>query len=211
MMHARVFGYTSRTYQFKSVVDRAAEWCADGGARVINMSLGYDKSRKSSQELYKKLNEEGIMVIAAAGNRGGSDYAYPASYEDVVSVAAVDENLRRTYFSRFNLQVDVCAPGRGIYSTVMNLTRVPNSRSQAAGLSYYPSYARKSGTSMACAHVTGVAAKIWAVKPNCTNVQVREALQNTARDLNKDGTDSEYGHGLVQAYRAYKYLDYLGC
>jgi len=203
MMHARVFGDNISAGQYVSVIDGAVEWCADSGARVINMSLGYAKDLKASKELYKKLTKEGILVISAAGNRGISRYEFPASYSDVLSVAAVDKDLRRAHFSNFNDQVDITAPGEDIYSTVMDSNPI-SSRLSA-------SYEKKSGTSMASPHVAGVAAKIWAAKPNCSNVEVREALEKTAVDLGKAGRDDYYGHGMVQAVPAYRYLDNLGC
>lgn len=70
----------------------------------------------------------------------------------------------------------------------------------------HPGYARFDGTSMAAPFVSGVAAKIWAARPDCTNRQIREALENTARDLGTKGRDDEYGHGFVQAEAAYLYL-----
>jgi serine protease len=69
-----------------------------------------------------------------------------------------------------------------------------------------PSYAVLGGTSMAAPHVAGIAAKIWAARPLCTMMQVREALFNTAKDLGDLGRDDYYGYGLVQAFDAYNYL-----
>mgnify|MGYP001091549797 CR=1 FL=1 len=62
------------------------------------------------------------------------------------------------------------------------------------------------GTSMAAPHVSGVAALVWSANPAWTNVQIREALIATARDLGDPGRDIHYGYGLVQAYDAWKLL-----
>ena len=59
---------------------------------------------------------------------------------------------------------------------------------------------------MATPHVSGVAALIWSANPNWTNVEIREALDNTAMDLGDPGRDIHYGFGLVQAYDALQYL-----
>ena len=70
-------------------------------------------------------------------------------------------------------------------------------------------YTYRTGTSMATPHVSGVAAKIWAARPECTSDQVQEALIETARKLDgqKGGDrDDRYGYGLVQAFDAYEYL-----
>jgi serine protease len=67
-------------------------------------------------------------------------------------------------------------------------------------------YEVMSGTSMATPYAAAVAAKIWAVRPNCTADQIEEALFKSARDLGTPGRDDQYGNGLVQAEAAYLYL-----
>ena len=64
---------------------------------------------------------------------------------------------------------------------------------------------------MACPHVSGVAALIWShCKPGIKATQIREALIKSAKDLGKAGYDRAYGHGLVQAKAALKYLSERG-
>jgi serine protease len=70
-------------------------------------------------------------------------------------------------------------------------------------------YETISGTSMSVPHVSGVITKIWAALPGCTNHQVREAIEVTAMDLGYEGRDDYFGHGLIQAVEAYKYLQSL--
>ncbi len=65
------------------------------------------------------------------------------------------------------------------------------------------------GTSMATPHVSGVAALLWSANPKWTNAQIREAMVMTAMDLGEEGWDPYFGHGLVQAYDALKYLEDL--
>lgn len=67
----------------------------------------------------------------------------------------------------------------------------------------YESY---DGTSMATPHVAGVAGLIWGLQPTRTNVQVRQALIGSAKDLGTAGRDTSFGYGLVQAKAAYDYL-----
>jgi subtilisin family serine protease len=67
-------------------------------------------------------------------------------------------------------------------------------------------YAVFSGTSMATPHVVGAAALVWSAAPNATAIQVRQALETTAKDLGPTGTDNAYGHGLVNALEAAKQL-----
>ena len=69
------------------------------------------------------------------------------------------------------------------------------------------SYEYYDGTSMATPHVSAVAALVWSAKPTATNVEIRDALANTALDLGAAGRDVYYGYGLVQAKAA---IDSLG-
>jgi serine protease len=66
------------------------------------------------------------------------------------------------------------------------------------------------GTSWSTAYVSGVAALIWSANPGWTNVQIREAMNQTALDLGDPGRDIHYGYGLVQAYDALQYLYQAG-
>ncbi|MCW9001010.1 MAG: S8 family serine peptidase, partial [Kangiellaceae bacterium] len=72
-------------------------------------------------------------------------------------------------------------------------------------------YASWNGTSMATPHVSGVAALVWSHYSNCTAVQMRKALNDSAEDLGSSGRDQAYGYGLVQAKAAYDYLAQYGC
>ena len=127
MLQARVFSDEQGEGQSGSVIDSAAEWCADKGARVINMSLGSGENSKASKQIYERIAEEGVLVIGASGNGGTDDLLYPASYEDVISVSAVNVTMQRANFSQYNSEVDITAPGEDIVSTVPGITVTDNS------------------------------------------------------------------------------------
>ena len=112
-----------------------------------------------------------------------------------MSVAAVDSNEKRAYFSQYNSQVEIAGPGVSVRSTI------PNNNG----------YANKSGTSMATPHVAGVAALVWSYFPECTNHQIRGALIKSARDKGAPGCDTQYGHGIVDADAAFELLKNGGC
>ena len=103
---------------------------------------------------------KGGVVIFAAGNDGIRNGA-PANYEPVIAVGSVSRNGGRATYSNYGSWVDICAPGTEIYST-------------------YPdnSYGLMSGTSMACPHVSGVAALVlsYAGGPEFTNKQLEAKL-----------------------------------
>ncbi len=96
----------------------AAYTCADNGANIISMSLsGTNKSGKERMA-FEDLYAQGILSVAAASNDGIEEYHYPASYDSVISVAAIDANYEVAGFSQFNDQVELAAPGVDVLSTL---------------------------------------------------------------------------------------------
>jgi len=162
----------------------------DNGAKVISLSLGGGSYSSTTDDFYDNLYEnEDILFVAAAGNGGSSSKLYPASYPALMSVAAIDSNMNKASFSQYNDQVEISAPGVAVKSSL------PDDK-----------YASWSGTSMATPHVAGVAGLIWMYFPDCKAYQIRNVLAATAEDLGDGGCDTKYGHGLVQAKKAYELL-----
>ncbi|MEO2278900.1 S8 family peptidase [Pseudoalteromonas pernae] len=181
-------------FVYASDLAGAVSDCADAGAKVVSMSLGGAFSTKVEQRAFARLERAGVLAIAAAGNDGNATHSYPASYDSVVSVAAVDDQMNHADFSQRTSQVELAAPGVDVIST-------------------YPGdlYASMSGTSMATPHVSGVAALVWSHFPQCNNYEIRNALSASAMDLGDTGYDYKYGNGLVQAKAAYDLLMEQGC
>jgi subtilisin family serine protease len=133
--------------------------------RVINASWGGGDYGAAMQNAIQAANDAGILFVTAAGNNGTNNDAtaqYPANYAvpNVISVAATDQNDKLASFSNYGATtVDIAAPGVSIYSTV------PGNK-----------YATYSGTSMAAPYVSGVAALCWAIDPDATVAEVRNAL-----------------------------------
>jgi subtilisin family serine protease len=125
MFFVKVFGDENEgkcVWTFSSQLIDAANRCADAGARVVNMSLGGGGPTRSEQKTFQNLSKRGVLSIAAAGNGGSAGsatdaYSYPASYPDVVSVAAIDNNSTLAGFSQKNDAVDLAAPGVAVLST----------------------------------------------------------------------------------------------
>jgi hypothetical protein len=169
----------------------AAYRCKAGGANVISMSLGHPGFHITENSAFADLFSSNILIVAAAGNWGSTDLIYPASYDSVVSVAAVDSDKNVPSFSQRNAHVEIAAPGVSILSTfVMGRGDVQCN------------YGYKSGTSMATPHVSGVAALIWSHDTTKRASEVRAALQGGAQDLGDNGKDNSTGYGLVQAAAA---------
>jgi subtilisin family serine protease len=113
----RVFGESGEGTKM-SYVFNAVEWMVEEGAHVINMSLSGGPPSQTGAGIFKNAYKANTILVAAAGNGGGSADQYPASYNDVISVAAVDAEKKRASFSQYNSGVDIAAPGVDILSTV---------------------------------------------------------------------------------------------
>ncbi len=92
--------------------------CADAGANVVSMSLGGSQSTGKESQAFADLYNQGVLFVAAAGNDGTTAYSYPASYDSVISVAAVDSTGTVAEFSQQNDQVELAAPGVDVLSTI---------------------------------------------------------------------------------------------
>jgi hypothetical protein len=185
-------------WSYSSDLIHAVEQCQAAGAQVVNMSLGGGGSSEAEAQAFQEFYDAGMLLIAAAGNSGSSGYSFPASYDSVVSVAAIDSAMERASFSTFNDQVEIAAPGVGVVSTL------PQDGCVMCGPA--DTYGPADGTSMASPHVAGVAALIWSYNPEWTNTEIREAMNATALDLGEEGRDDFYGYGLVQAKEALFHL-----
>ncbi len=104
-------------WSYSSSLVAAAYECADAGSNVINMSLGGGTSSSTEAQAFQDLYDQGILPVAAAGNSGNTSYSYPASYDAVVSVAAIEANKELASFSQRNDQVELSAPGVSVLST----------------------------------------------------------------------------------------------
>ncbi|MFC3647251.1 S8 family serine peptidase [Planctobacterium marinum] len=330
--------FTASGWAYSSDLVDAIDDCQTAGAQVVNMSLGGPSSTTSESNAMQAFENDGMLLIAAAGNDGDSTHSYPASYDAVVSVAAVDESGLHAEFSQYTSQVELSGPGEAILSTVgvgdgrqgfityngstTGDDRVlPQSRYVQQGGNYvitnvngtvsgelascsmsagnyscgnmsgkiciaeryenqsgsnYPEidpaeacanagaegvivysnsarpglqnpflvdgnsavdmptvsvnralgqsllanvgsnatlevrgntdYAYYNGTSMATPHVAGVAALAWSNNPTCSATEVRNALKQTALDLDSSGRDNRTGWGLVQTKAASDYM-----
>jgi subtilisin family serine protease len=105
-------------WAYSSDLLHALQECRVNGANVVSMSLGGDEKSVLEESAFNGAWNSGLIVVAAAGNDGGTAYTYPGSYASVISVAAVDSSKSIASFSQRNDQIDLAAPGVGILSTV---------------------------------------------------------------------------------------------
>lgn len=178
---------------YLSDVIEGIDWGIANGMQVLNMSLGTSSNSQLLHDAVIRAYNAGIVVVAAAGNSGGS-VEYPGAYPEVIGVSATDASDQIASFSSRGPEVDLAAPGVSVFSTY-----------KGSG------YATLSGTSMATPHVAGVAAlvlntPVGAYDTDADNVwdpsELLLKLQNRATDLGLLGPDDLYGAGLVNAASA---------
>ncbi|MBE9468661.1 MAG: S8 family peptidase [Bacteroidetes bacterium] len=157
-------------------------YAADHGCSIINCSWGGTVKDQYGQDIvnYATFNKN-ALVIAAAGNSNNDDLIYPASFENVISVAGTDENdikwTGTSSGSNYGIYVDICAPGMYIYTTDNNNNYIKT---------YW-------GTSFSAPIVAGCAAIAKSFYPDYTALQIGELLKASA-----DKIDDKLGNILYQ-------------
>ncbi|WP_224247581.1 S8 family serine peptidase [Hyalangium gracile] len=331
LLVARVLN-TKGTGSTTSII-AALQWCQLQGARIVSLSLGAPERSEAENDAFQVAIKAGLLPIAASGNSGTGDLAadealgiaYPAGYDGVVAVGAVNFSGEHAPFSQIGQNLSLVAPGRDVLSAVIvgaesysvvdvdgvsfessSVELAPlgeytgkmltcgvgdsikscgeeatcsgfvayvdrgGQDAQGAGLTFAKKvdfmrragaraviignndpkdgvgrftlgnegtwvptasvsnldsvavkalrgkdakvkligvdYAKQDGTSMATPHVSGVAALVWSARPSLTATQVRELIEDSAKDLGPTGRDKVFGHGLVQAEDAMRLL-----
>jgi len=96
----------------------AVDTCVNNGAKVVNMSLGGAGSSNAEKNSLQAAADAGVLLVAASGNDGNTTLSYPASYDSVMAVGALDSNNQHAEFSQYTSKVEISAPGEAILSTV---------------------------------------------------------------------------------------------
>lgn len=165
------------------VLIRAFDWSFTSGARIFNMSFAgpFDPL---VQATLASAHEKGIILVAAAGNGGPkAPPAYPAAYENVIAITALDQNDK--LYAQANRGGYLAAAAPGVDVIVPSLKK---------------GYKFSSGTSMAAAHVSGLVALLLEKNPQATADEVRDIIQATAHDLGPKGHDVQFGAGRADAH-----------
>lgn len=150
---------------------------------MINLSFAVDFETAPEAAIYQRLYDQGVLIVAAAGNQGNSKLSYPAAHDSVISVASVNAGSRHSSFSQYNDKVELSAPGESIEVLQADNNDVVVS----------------SGTSLASPFVAGLAARVWSAAPRCSNKDIRQALRDTARRLGDGVPNRDFGYGLIRA------------
>ncbi|QOJ15367.1 MAG: S8 family serine peptidase [Planctomycetia bacterium] len=159
-------------------------FATDNGADIISMSLQYYTGTQYFADAIAYAHAAGKLCIAAAGNQATA-VAFPGRFPGCMAISATDRNDAIYAVSNFGPEIDICAPGREIWST-----RNGNG------------YGFSTGTSMAAPHVSGVASLIMGYNRMLSHDEVAAVLQSSAVDLGAPGFDNNYGWGRLDAAAA---------
>ena len=179
------WGYTSGAIE-------CVDWATANGAKVLSNSWGGGGFSQGLHDAIANARDQGVIFIAAAGNSGANtDLSphYPSSYDldNVISVAAMNRHGNLASWSNYGaVSVDLAAPGVEVYSSTADSDS---------------SYANFSGTSMACPHVAGVSALMFAQHPDSSVLEMRQRLLMTVAPMDSLNGKVVTG-GRVDAHQA---------
>jgi subtilisin family serine protease len=150
--------------------------------RVVNLSLT-GPANMLLERAVAAAASRGIIMVAAAGNDGpNAEPVYPAAYEHVIAVTAVDKARNPYRRAVRGDHIDIAAPGVGVWTAAS----VSGAR-------------QKSGTSFAAPFVTAAVSVLLTAKPGLSPDAVEAELMKSAEDIGKPGKDAVYGWGLLNA------------
>lgn len=189
-------------------------WAIDKGADIISLSWGSAYSSNTEKEIVETAVKNGVVILAAAGNDAISTPQYPACYEGVIAVGAVNSDNSRASFSNMGDWVDIAAPGgyvkrqggesgTNLLSTTFSACQYYRLEGETSMKGLY--YDGKAGTSMATPLTASVVALMLSVNPDLSPAQVESILKETAMPA----TDFEMcaNSGVIDAEKALKKVE----
>lgn len=175
--------------RYASGIENASKYLPAVAADVINMSFGGEPFSYTEKKAVDEAVAKGIILVSSSGNEGNDAVYYPASYDNVFSVAAVNSFGSRASYSNFGPHISIAAPG-GESKGIISLS----SHDESA-------YVPMVGTSMATPHVAGVFALMKARDKRITSADLYSMLYSGKLTFPNDGNGfSEYtGYGIIDA------------
>ena len=181
--------FTAKTGKMSHVIAAIYGGVDDYHCQILNMSLAVSQAvdGQALSDAVAYAEERGVWIVAAVGNASGGSTGndpvlYPAGYDTVIGVGAVNREKAAASFSYRNSSVFVTAPGQNLYGL---------------NISAEEPYTTGSGTSYAAPMVSAAAALAPSVRPELTRAEFMDCLRETAEDLGEPGWDASYGCGLL--------------
>lgn len=159
-------------------------YAVNNGANIINFSLGGGYANPLTKKAIDYAISKGVYLVGATGNDGTDFLAYPAAFNGVLSVGAVDKSGVLADYSNYGTGLDLVAPGSDIITTTRN-----------------KGYGIASGTSFAAPQVSGVLALLLSYEPDLAYEEVLTRVVRSATDKGVAGYDTFYGRGIVNSYK----------
>jgi len=168
-------------------------YLTDMGVNIINCSWGGYQAGQSEKEIIDYCLSEGVVIFASAGNGNSEHRNFPSSYPGIVSVASVNKDDGKSYYSDFGVDVDISIPGGDSQKDIMIKSTVPNN-----------TYANLQGTSMASPLAAGAFALLKSYNSTWTNDQLIKHFLGTSDNISADnpGFDGQLGYGRVNIFKA---------
>jgi serine protease len=200
-----------------ATISSGIRYAATHGAQVINLSIEFSLDVTPSDipdviSAIRFAHSRGTIVVAAAGNEGVDQVAYPARARDVISVGATTRDRCLANYSNQGATMDLVAPGGGDDTSLPGDQNCHPSRTLPDIFELtFPNPSNPSqfgfpdgwyGTSMSAPHVTATAALVIAsgvIGAHPTPDQVRARLEATAEPLGTTRPDRNYAYGLLNA------------
>jgi len=196
-------GLTTTLFEEAAAIDYAVS----AGAKVINMSFGGPGTSSVEKTAIQNAWQAGVILVASAGNSneyGDSELApsglnYPAAFDQVIGVGALNEELEKAEFSNYGTeQCEFVTIGQGVYTTL------PGNLGEIIGpIVMGRNYGWANGTSFAAPQVTALAALLRMKEPSLSVEDIRRRLRDNAEprggpDNDGDGVDDYLGYGIIQ-------------
>lgn len=188
--NAEIYSYRVLGDGNKAPISRVVEaiyMAINHKVNIINMSFGISEYSETLEKAVQDAADAGILVVAAAGNTGSEGVQYPAAYDEVMAVGAVDKDGSVEQYSAKGEELDLVAPGELVRTT-----------------GFIGSEEVVSGTSLAAPQVAAAASLIMEKNLNASPEFVRGLLNETA---NLYGESDAYGSGLLDAEYALAQYD----
>lgn len=183
---------------FKDGVLAAVTFASESGANLIINYSGGGPASETKEAAIEHANDNGALIVAAAGNEFGGSIVFPAAYSiqysNVLSVGAVDRQHQRPAFASQGPEITVAAPGVDIISALPNYFVTLNDQGKQT------KYDRLNGTSQATPLASALAALVWSKWPELSATQVRDKIIQSAHPLS--GSVNDFGHGMINAEAA---------
>ncbi len=173
----KIFSSDELLYYSRAI--QAITLAAELGSDVVNMSFAGSWLSRALSDALTDAYDEGVLLVAAAGNKALTKPWYPAGYQAVIAVGSTEGQDHRSDFSNYGPWLDIAAPGDGVKSTYY----------------YNPqSYWTLAGTSMSAPHVAGTGALLMEAHPDLSVGEVRAILEGSGVDL----PDSEWDNTTIR-------------